>query len=255
MLLSVIKNLLVFVIVLQLANQVYSTTKCSASKNCAECDTSTGDCSFCPPGKGWSKGKCTTLNSPEHCLYFENPNDNTLISTICDICSNGYYRKYNGLQCEPESEVAECDGSCYACKETSTDSMTDDATGSECQLCETGYSMPSPIIHSCSSSNLSNWYECKYEGTSQGTCHQCEGTRVQYYEDTRCDLAYSKSLGNIPVNYCSIYADVLGETCTRCLEGYGQVDTTTCNSNVISGILYVLGISSLIVFSMINVGC
>jgi len=239
-----------------LSNQVYSAeTKCSASKNCTECDTTTGDCSFCPPGKGWSKGKCTTLNSPEHCLYFENPNDNTLESTVCDICENGYYRKFGGLTCEPESEVAQCDSSCYACKETTTDSMTDDTSGSLCQLCETGYSMPASVASTCDTLNASSWYECKHEGTDIGTCYQCQGTKVQYYSDTRCDLAYSQSLGNVPVNYCAIYGDAKGESCTRCLDGYGQVDSTTCKSKVISGILYVLGIASIVIFSMINVGC
>jgi hypothetical protein len=164
---------------------------CTSGASCAVCDLTTGYCSKCPPGKGWKSGSCETLNTPEHCRIFVDPNDPLLDSTKCEICDNGYYLKFAGTVCESASVVAACDPSCYSCKETSEDSMTDNATGSMCQLCERGKFMLSTPAYNCGTTNTTGWYNCEHEGVTYGSCYQCPEARVSYFGQTRCDLSYT----------------------------------------------------------------
>ena len=124
-------------------------------------------------------------------MIFVNPMDETKDSTKCEICENGFYLKYNGTVCEPESVVAACDATCSACKETSVDSMTDNATGSLCQLCKRDFFPLNPPTHNCGTTNTTNWFNCDHQGPAYGDCFKCPDQRVSYFEQTRCDLAYT----------------------------------------------------------------
>lgn len=223
---------------------------CPSGSNCSICDTTTGQCLACPRGKGFSKGKCKTLNVPEHCMYFENPHNVLLESTKCEICENGYYLKWGGTVCEPESNVAACHSSCYACKETAEDSMTDNPNGSECQLCKTDYFWDSSSLVSCHASNNSTgWWHCNHEGTRAGECLECQESRVEYFGQKRCDLAFTTTDKLNPVvKYCEKYADAQGTTCSKCQAGYGMVNEKKCRSFFRTGVVwFCIGLTALLV--------
>lgn len=162
---------LVFIIV----DYLWSQTSCDVTYNCATCDTTTGTCSLCPKGKGWQEGQCLTIDSPKHCLFFNNPNNSTLNSTSCALCEEGYYLKYsystalNEEQCEAGSAIAKCHDSCYGCRELATDSLqtnSGDGVGSECMVCEPNYyydSTASDAPYACQlGSDPNGWTNCDY---------------------------------------------------------------------------------------------
>ena len=236
--------LLAIAFYLFIAGLVYDSSEidCSSSMNCAVCDETKGQCSFCPPGKGWKSGNCKTLDNPQNCMYFENPNDNTLNSTVCEICANKHYLKYNGTVCERENVIASCDASCFSCKETSANSLPGNSpAGSECQLCEKDYFF-NAVGPTCSSTNTTNWYNCMHEGKKSGDCYQCRNKMVSYFGKTRCDLPLDKG-----IPYCNKYGNAEGTICLSCEDGHGMVNTTFCKSYLSFGILLILILVTIII--------